>query len=172
MSAEWFTLDTNILVYALDIRAGSHRHLADRIIGLALQRDCRLTLQAVSEFYAATIRKRLVPVNEAAAQAEDWLSLFPIVTASPDSVRHAVRLASAGQASYWDALLLASAAEAGGVGGVFRERQRAEEGLFGRCCCSCCCRCCSQEARLEVQAGARRGCCRPRVDFEEGERGL
>jgi len=113
MSAEAFSLDTNILVYALDRQAG-HRHvLAARIIDQAVLGNCRLTLQSISEFYAAVARKRLVSPTEAAAQAQDWLEMYPTVPASVTAVRTALATAAAGQASYWDALLIATAAEAG-----------------------------------------------------------
>jgi predicted nucleic acid-binding protein len=75
--------------------------------------DCWLTLQAVSEFYAAVTRKGIVPPADAAAQAVDWLELFPCAAASDDAVRTALADAAAGRASYWDALLLATAGEAG-----------------------------------------------------------
>jgi predicted nucleic acid-binding protein len=113
MSDRRFTIDTNILVYALDRNAG-HRHmLASRIIAQAVLRDCWLTLQSISEFYAAVIRKRLVSRPEAAAQAHDWLDLFRTAPVSADAVRAALASADAGRASYWDALLVATAAEAG-----------------------------------------------------------
>jgi predicted nucleic acid-binding protein len=113
MNAETFSLDTNILVYALDRQAG-HRHvLATRIIDQAMLGNCRLTLQSVSEFYAVATRKRLVLRIEAAAQAQDWLEMFPTVPTSVNAVRAALATAAAGQASYWDALLVATAAEAG-----------------------------------------------------------
>lgn len=70
-------------------------------------------MQAVSEFYATITRKKLAPAKEAAALAADWLDVLPAVTASPDAVRAALALAGAGRASYWDALLVATAAEAG-----------------------------------------------------------
>lgn len=113
MSAKRFTLDTNILVYALDRQAGDRHVLASRIIGEAVLADCSLTLQSVSEFYAAVTRKRLVPPAEAMAQAHDWLDMFPTVPASASAVRAALTTAAAGHASYWDALLVATAAEAG-----------------------------------------------------------
>src|SRR5689334_4288368 len=109
MNADQFTIDTNILVYALDFRAGNRRRLAAEIIDRSLCLDCRLTLQAVSEFYAATIRKQLVPPAEAAAQVEDWLTMFPTVAPSASAIRKAVGAAREGKASYWDALLIASA---------------------------------------------------------------
>ncbi len=113
MTGKRFTLDTNILVYALDRQAGDRHIAASRIIDQAALADCLLTLQAVSEFYAAVTRKRLVPAAEAVAQARDWLDMFQTVPASANAIRAALTTAAAGQASYWDALLVATAAEAG-----------------------------------------------------------
>jgi len=76
-------------------------------------RDCWLTLQAVSEFYASATRKGLVTAPDAAAQAEDWMTLFPCAAATPGAVRAALAAAAVGRAHYWDALLVATAAEAG-----------------------------------------------------------
>ena len=80
-----FTLDTNLLVYAIDSAAGIRHDLAREIVRHAVRLDCWLTLQAVSEFYVVASRKRIVPPPDAAAK----------------------------RASYWDALLLATAGEAG-----------------------------------------------------------
>jgi predicted nucleic acid-binding protein len=115
-----FTLDTNVLVYCVDSAAGPRRETARRVVEAAARRDCRLTLQAVSEFYAAATRKGMMPRSEAAAQANDWLDLFPAIAASPGAVRAALAAAATGRAAYWDALLLATAAE-GGCGAVLTE---------------------------------------------------
>jgi predicted nucleic acid-binding protein len=113
MSDGRFTLDTNVLVYALDRQAGDRHGVARRIIDLAVRADCYLTLQSISEFYAIVTRKRLVPVASARDQAIDWLDMFPIVSASADAVRTALATAAAGKPSYWDALLVIAATEAG-----------------------------------------------------------
>jgi predicted nucleic acid-binding protein len=113
MSAERFTLDTNVLIYSIDSQAGARQRIARSVISLAVHGDCWLTLQAVSEFYAAATRKGHMPVAEAAAQAGDWLSMFTCVASSPSAVRSALASASAGRAAYWDALLIATAAEGG-----------------------------------------------------------
>ncbi len=55
MSAERFTLDANILVYAVDAREGRKRELATRIIEAAAGLNCPLALQVVGEFTAAAI---------------------------------------------------------------------------------------------------------------------
>lgn len=113
MSVERFTLDTKILIYSIDSQAGIRQSLARQVIDLALRRDCWLTLQAVSEFYAAATRKGRIAVAEVAAQAGDWLDLFPCLPSSPTAVRTALAAAANGRASYWDALLVATAAEGG-----------------------------------------------------------
>jgi predicted nucleic acid-binding protein len=111
--SERFSLDTNLLVYAIDGQGGIKHELAKQIIERAVRCNCCLTLQAVSEFYAAVTRKRVLPRHEAAAQAADWLALFPCAAASAGAVRSALTDATAGRASYWDALLVATAREAG-----------------------------------------------------------
>lgn len=113
MNGRRFTLDTNILVYAMDATAAERQVTAAHIIDRARHADCLLTLQSISEFYAVVIRKRRVPVAGARDQALDWLAMFSTAAVSPATVQTALRLASAGRASYWDALLIATAAEAG-----------------------------------------------------------
>jgi predicted nucleic acid-binding protein len=115
MSAEPFSLDTNILVYAHDSNAGAKHALAREIVRRAVRCDCRLTLQSLSEFYVAVTRKGIVARAEAGAQVEDWLVLFPVLAPTPEAVRAALAHATAGRASYWDALLVATAGEGGCV---------------------------------------------------------
>lgn len=113
MSAERFSLDTNILVYALDAEAGQKHALAARIVDRAVEEDCALTLQALSEFYVAVTRKGIMPRTDAARQVEDWLLLFPILAPTAEAVRSALEHAGAGRASYWDALLVETAGGGG-----------------------------------------------------------
>jgi len=113
MTAERFTLDTNILICSIDSQAGVRQKMARQVIDLALHRDCWLTLQAVSEFYGAATRKGGMAATEAAAQAGDWLDLFPCMPSSPTAVRAALAAAASARTSYWDALLVATASEGG-----------------------------------------------------------
>lgn len=110
---ERFSLDTNLLVYAIDNAAGARHEIAREIVRRAARLDCWLTLQAVCEFYAVVSRKGIVPPADAASQADDWLAIFPSAAASPSAVRTALGDAAARRASFWDALLVAAAAEAG-----------------------------------------------------------
>lgn len=108
-----FTLDTNILVYALNADAGARHRAAAEIVQRSAILDCWLTLQAISEFYSSTTRKRLATPENAAAQALDWLDIFPSVAVSEANIRAALAHALSRRASYWDALLVITAAEAG-----------------------------------------------------------
>src|SRR5258708_4080002 len=108
-----FTLDTNLLVYSVDNTATTKQPLAAQIVLSAARLDCWLTLQSVSEFYAAVTRKRIIPVPVAAARANDWLTAFRCAAVSATCIRAALADAAAARASYWDALLVATAAEAG-----------------------------------------------------------
>ena len=113
MSAERFTLDTNILVYAVDRSAGARHELAVEIVDRAVERPCTLTVQALGEFVTAVTRKGLAPRAEAIAQAEDWLELFPTAAADASALAAALAAARAGRFGLWDALLLATARAAG-----------------------------------------------------------
>jgi predicted nucleic acid-binding protein len=101
------------LVYSVDLAAGARHLVAKQIVTQAHLCSCCLTLQSISEFYAAVTRKGVMRPREAAPVAGAMLDLFQLATASASAARTALRIASAGQASYWDALLLATAAEAG-----------------------------------------------------------
>ncbi len=113
MGAERFTLDTNILVYAVDAREGRKRELAARIIEAAAVLDCPLALQVVGEFYAATTAKMKLDPKDAAARAGQLIAGFDTFGYSVHAVRAALEEAPRGRFSYWDGVLLASAAEAG-----------------------------------------------------------
>ena len=108
-----YTLDTNVLVYSIDRAAGRRHETAKHIMTLAAVGPCCLTLQSISEFYAVATRKGMLRPVEAVPIAEAMIHLFRIAAASTTAVRAALSTAAAGLASYWDALLVMTAAEAG-----------------------------------------------------------
>ena len=107
------TFDSNVLVCAT--QAGDPRQEAAlELLKLAAGGPCVLTLQALGEFFFAATRKKLASRPEAAAQVRRWVAVFPSpVAASAAAVMAAMDAAAEGRFSYWDALLLATAAEAG-----------------------------------------------------------
>jgi len=84
------------------------------LLRLAAGGRCVLTVQALGEFFFAATRKRLLARPVAAAQVRRWMTVFPSpAAASATAVVAAMDAATEGRFSYWDALLLATAAEAG-----------------------------------------------------------
>jgi predicted nucleic acid-binding protein len=81
MSAEFYTIDTNILIYAVDPVEGWKHQVAAAIVDCSAERSCILTVQALAEFVAVAMRRRLGSRADAVAQARDWLRIFPTVAA-------------------------------------------------------------------------------------------
>ncbi|HWB48539.1 MAG TPA: PIN domain-containing protein [Stellaceae bacterium] len=107
-----FTLDSNLLVYSVAREEGVRHETARAIVDRAVDADCWLTLQSLSEFYSVS-RRRNVAREVVAAQVENWLTVFPSVAVSAAAIRCALADHLGGRASYWDALLVATASEAG-----------------------------------------------------------
>ncbi len=108
-----FSLDTNILVYAVD-RDGSERHwLSVELVGRAARRDCVLTVQALAEFFHATTRKGLLEPSEAGRFVRDWLEVFEVVSADGAALAEAMAAVDEHRFSFWDAMLWATAKRAG-----------------------------------------------------------
>lgn len=109
MTDRRFTLDTNILVYAIDSAEGDKHRRAREIVERAARADCVLTLQALGEFYVTSQRRRLLPAADAAAQIGDWVELFATAASVELTVVTAAREAAAKRFGYWDAMMLATA---------------------------------------------------------------
>ncbi len=107
------SLDTNILVYSIDIDAKEKHIRAVEIMRQTRQVDCVLTVQALAEFFVVVTRKQKMPIDEAVAQIEDWQLLFPLVGTSPESLQAALQAVQQHHFSFWDAMLWASVQQAG-----------------------------------------------------------
>jgi predicted nucleic acid-binding protein len=114
MSAERIALDANILFYTVDADAAELQRKAREIVRrAALELDCVLSLQTLGEFFYSTTRKGKLTPSQAATQLEDWQTLFPVVAATPASLRLAVRAVEQHNLSFWDAMQWAVAKQAG-----------------------------------------------------------
>jgi predicted nucleic acid-binding protein len=111
MSAEF--VDTNILIYAHDASAGSRQAISGRILErLTSSGNGVVSVQVLTEFYAVTTGKRLLPPEEAEAIIRDfgsWMIHRPnhadLLIASELHRRYAI--------SWWDALIVHSAGQMG-----------------------------------------------------------
>jgi len=114
MSDKRVSLDTNILIYAIDKDAGEKQLTSISLIEhCALNYDCVLTLQSLSEFYAAATRKGKVTHAQAEAQIKDWQLLFPTILPSTRTVEYALKAVDEHTLSFWDAMLWSVACENG-----------------------------------------------------------
>jgi predicted nucleic acid-binding protein len=113
MSAEPYTLDTNILVYAVDPAEGWKHHVATAIVDSSVERPCILTVQALAEFVAVATRRGMRSRADAVAQARDWLGVFPTAAADANALDVAYTAVQEERFGLFDALLLATARQAG-----------------------------------------------------------
>lgn len=113
MNGTLFTFDANVLIYY--VTAGDARQVAAQdLLRRAAEGRCILTLQALGEFFWSSTRKRIVTRQDAAAQVRRWLAVFPSPPpASIAAMETALAASEAGRFGYWDAMLLATAGEAG-----------------------------------------------------------
>lgn len=107
------TIDTNVFVYALDERDASKQATSVALIERLRSGQCLVALQSCGELYAALTRRLKRAPWEAAQAAHNVLAAFDSFGASRGAVERALAEAMAGRFSYWDALLLSSAHEAG-----------------------------------------------------------
>lgn len=113
MSADRITLDTNILVYAFDSEAETKHSLAVKTFERAIASDCILTLQALSEFFTTITRKKGVSTKKASEIVHDLQALFTVVCAKESTLKRAINVVCNNKMSFWDAMLWATAQDAG-----------------------------------------------------------
>lgn len=115
MSAERVFVDTNVLYYAYDRYAGAKRDRARQQLDALWDEDRgALSLQVLQEFFYNCVRKLTQPnalglAREALSAYRPWLR----ASTSLDTVLRATQLMEVARLSFWDALIVASAAEAG-----------------------------------------------------------
>ena len=108
------SLDSNVLIYAVDPRDPVRRASAAQIIALAAVVDCVLVPQSIAEFFHVVTRKGVIAKQEAARQVGRWLGIFTL-TAGPGGANLSLACSAAisGRFQFYDALLVATAAAAG-----------------------------------------------------------
>ena len=104
-------VDTNILVYAHDLDAGTKRETAKRwLTDLWENRRGILSTQVLQEFYITLTRKLAIPLSTAVAKKtlRSYLSWEVVVNDGP-ILLHAIDIEEANKISFWDALIVAAA---------------------------------------------------------------
>lgn len=108
-----FSLDTNVLIYAIDPSQSAKHSAAQALLEQALNQAWPVALQVLGEFYSATTRKKVLSRADAARTVKLWSELLRPCAASAHSFTHALGYSSRTGAQFWDALILATCAEHG-----------------------------------------------------------
>lgn len=107
------SFDSSVLFYAADRDAGDRHVVARDLVDRALAADCVLTLQSLAEFFSAVTRKGKRTVADAAGFVADWRAVFTIHAADEACLADAMDAVRGKVMSFWDALLWATARQAG-----------------------------------------------------------
>ena len=108
-----FSVDTNILIYAVDRDAGERHKRSKEIVARAALHDCVLTVQALAEFFHATTRKNLLALSHAGTFVRDWIDVFRVVSATDTAFINAIEGVEEHRLAFWDALLWATVRQSG-----------------------------------------------------------
>lgn len=104
--------DTNVLVYAHDAREPGKRDISRELVAASMDDDeWVVSTQVLVEFYATTVRRKLLAPRE----ARDLLSLWrghDIVPQTTDLVLRAIALHQDHSLSFWDGLIVQAAMDA------------------------------------------------------------
>jgi predicted nucleic acid-binding protein len=106
-------LDTNILAYAEGVNGAARKATALELLQRLPAGSALLPVQTLGELFQLLVRK----VNRTPAQARaailGWRDAFPLIETSETVIVGAAELAASHRFSFWDGVVLASAAEGG-----------------------------------------------------------
>ena len=108
-------VDTNVLVYAHDLKAGARHDAArTRVEQLWETRSGVVSTQVLQELYAVVTRKTAIPITVSAARqlVKDYLA-WECVVNDADAIVAAFDFESRYRISFWDALIVNAANAAG-----------------------------------------------------------
>ena len=108
-----FSLDTNILVYAVDRDAGERHRRSKELMERSARSDCVLAVQALAEFFHATTRKDLLDPQRASAFVRSWRDVFQVTSADDSALDDAIGAVEEHRMSFRDAILWAAVRRAG-----------------------------------------------------------
>jgi len=114
MSARSF-VDTNVLVYLFDADTPDKQARARELVATrGPAGELVLSTQVLQEFFVTVTRKLERPLSiESAEGAVRRLAAYPVVTTTVGLVMAAISVLRAHKISFWDALIVAAAREAG-----------------------------------------------------------
>lgn len=127
MSAEPQFVDTNVLVYLFDKDSREKQYQARQLLKKEAD-NIVLSTQVLGEFYVTVTRKLAAPLEPRLARdAVDDLCALRVRALRAELVQAAVRRSNASQLSYWDALIVETAIDAGATRLLTEDLQHGQE---------------------------------------------
>jgi len=106
-------LDTNVLAYAEGVNGAARKVDALGLIQRLPAGAALLPVQALGELFQLLVRKATRTAAQARAAILGWRDAFPLIETSETVIVGAAELAASHRFSFWDGVILASAAESG-----------------------------------------------------------
>jgi predicted nucleic acid-binding protein len=108
-----FALDTNILVYAEALNGPDRQRSAVTTLARIDRRRLLLPTQVLGELFNVMTRKFNKPRSFARERISAWCQRFDLHAADTDTFTNALELSTTQGLQIWDAVILATAADAG-----------------------------------------------------------
>jgi predicted nucleic acid-binding protein len=106
-------LDTNILAYAEGVNGAGRKAEALKLIDRLPDDAAILPIQTLGELFQLLVRKASRTPTQARAAILGWRDAFPLIETSETVLLSALELAVGHRFSFWDGVVLGSAAEGG-----------------------------------------------------------
>ena len=106
-------LDTNILAYAEGVNGAAMKRTALGLVEKLPEGAALLPVQTLGELFNLLVRKAGRAPAKARTAILSWKDAFPLIETSAEVMLAAADLATDHQLSIWDAVILATAADAG-----------------------------------------------------------
>ena len=108
-----YTVDSNIFLYALDVRDPVKHGIALRVMTSLVRQQGSIPLQCLSESYAVCAKKPIVALSKARMSIMAAQTSLNIIPAAAIDISIAIDLHDKHRLQFFDALLLATASRTG-----------------------------------------------------------
>ena len=106
-------IDTNVLVYAEHVNGPEKKRRAIELVERLSPESTMIPVQALGELFHVLVRKARWTRADAEQAVLAWGDVFPLIDTSSSVVLAAMMLTHDHQLGIWDAIILASAEDAG-----------------------------------------------------------
>ena len=124
-------VDTNVLIYAHNLDAGTKREIAKAVLDqLWSERIGILSMQVLQEFYVNVTKKIPTPLSKNTARLVVGSYIPWCIETTPAEVSAAFRIEDESRIGFWDALIVSSAVK-GGANRILSEDLNAGQRIAG-----------------------------------------